>query len=493
MHRRELLIAGGALPLLSSSAMPAQLSPKPLHCDVAVVGAGLSGLYTAMQLQAQGKDVLVCEANSRAGGRLETTEVGGLRFELGAVEVGENYARFLALAKSLNVDLIKPPAVRIPGTTVSMDGKLYSETEWAKSDLNPQPNEALRALAPSGWLMAALAGPNPLNSPSQWRDAGMQKYDVPLRAYLSGLLAATPSKSHTDLLRMMDIAGNFNDIATTSTLDVLRRDALRRSAGPGVGTLAVLGGSQALPLAMAQSLKRPIIQAEVTRIVQIGRLRKRYELSSFANLASPVIHADQVVIATPASALRLMRIEHPKFDIKVIAPLIARPMTQVTTLHFRPTRKFWDADGLSPNMWIDGPLERVFAAANAAGEVERIIVWINGRAAHSLHRLGDGLAQYVQMELARIRPSTQGSLQFLAARSWGELPPGMLGSEAPRHLARSGAYVEIAAGQCRAVALALDACQKLPKGLSLAGEHMVMDYAGMEAALASAERAVERI
>jgi monoamine oxidase len=492
MHRRDLLIAGGALPLLASSSLRAQQSSKPLRCEVAVIGAGLAGLYTAMQLQAEGKDVLVCEANSRAGGRLETTEVDGLRFELGAVEVGENYARFLALAKSLKVELIKPEAVRIPGTTISIDGRLYSESDWAKSDLNPQSNEALRAMAPSAWLMAALAGPNPLSTPKQWRDAAMQKYDVPLREHLTSLIGSSPAKSPANLLRMMEIAGNFNDIATTSTLDVLRRDALRRGAGPGVGTLAVAGGSQALPLAMAKSLKRPMVHAEVTRIAQIGRLRKRYELSNFINFdVPPVVHADSVVIATPASALRLMSIEHPKFDVSAIAALIARPMTQVTTLHFRPTRKFWEADGLSPNMWIDGPLERVFAAANAAGEVERIIVWINGRAAQSLHALGDGLAQYVQMELARIRPATQGSLQFLAARSWGELPP--VAAQAPRHLARSGAYAEIAAGQCRAVALALDASQKLPKGLCLAGEHMVMDFAGMEAALASAERAVEQL
>jgi monoamine oxidase len=206
---------------------------------------------------------------------LETTEVDGLRFELGAVEVGENYDRFLALAKSMEVALIKPQAVRIPGITISTDRRLYSEAQWAKSDLNPQPNEALRAMAPSAWLMAALSGPNPLQSPTQWRDGAMQPYDVPLWTYLASLMETQSPASKTsetrDLLSMMEVASNYNDFASLSALDVLRRDALRRAAGPNIGTLAVAGGSQALPLAMAKALKRPMMHAEMTRIVQTGQ------------------------------------------------------------------------------------------------------------------------------------------------------------------------------------------------------------------------------
>jgi monoamine oxidase len=41
-------------------------------CDVVVIGAGLSGLYTARLLAAAGADVLVIEAQSRVGGRTLT-------------------------------------------------------------------------------------------------------------------------------------------------------------------------------------------------------------------------------------------------------------------------------------------------------------------------------------------------------------------------------------------------------------------------------------
>ena len=45
-------------------------------CDVAVIGAGLSGLYTARLLAAAGADVLVVEAQSRVGGRTLTVHFG---------------------------------------------------------------------------------------------------------------------------------------------------------------------------------------------------------------------------------------------------------------------------------------------------------------------------------------------------------------------------------------------------------------------------------
>ena len=49
-------------------------------CDVAVIGAGLSGLYTARLLAAAGADVLVVEAQSRVGGRTLTVHFGDLTF-----------------------------------------------------------------------------------------------------------------------------------------------------------------------------------------------------------------------------------------------------------------------------------------------------------------------------------------------------------------------------------------------------------------------------
>eukprot|EP01119_Soliformovum_irregulare_P022501 TRINITY_DN7711_c0_g1_i1.p1 TRINITY_DN7711_c0_g1~~TRINITY_DN7711_c0_g1_i1.p1 ORF type:complete len:486 (+),score=154.30 TRINITY_DN7711_c0_g1_i1:81-1538(+) len=56
--------------------------------DVAIVGGGLSGLYAATLLAKQGKSVILLEAKNRLGGRTETVEYQGRKFDVGAQWVG---------------------------------------------------------------------------------------------------------------------------------------------------------------------------------------------------------------------------------------------------------------------------------------------------------------------------------------------------------------------------------------------------------------------
>jgi monoamine oxidase len=66
--------------------------------DVAVVGAGISGLTAAHRLAASGADVVVVEAGDRVGGRVWTPEAHGVRFEAGgeAVDLANTALRRVA-------------------------------------------------------------------------------------------------------------------------------------------------------------------------------------------------------------------------------------------------------------------------------------------------------------------------------------------------------------------------------------------------------------
>ena len=55
----------------------------PKHHNIIIVGAGLSGLYTAWKLQQTKQDVIVLEARSRSGGRIFSVECGDSQFDLG--------------------------------------------------------------------------------------------------------------------------------------------------------------------------------------------------------------------------------------------------------------------------------------------------------------------------------------------------------------------------------------------------------------------------
>lgn len=71
--------------------------------DVAVVGAGLSGLSAARALRRAGASVLVLEARDRVGGKMYTQEIGGCPVDLGAHWVGPPQRRILALADELGI------------------------------------------------------------------------------------------------------------------------------------------------------------------------------------------------------------------------------------------------------------------------------------------------------------------------------------------------------------------------------------------------------
>jgi monoamine oxidase len=73
--------------------------------DVAIVGAGLSGLGAARALAAQGASVVVLEARDRVGGRTWSEERHGAWFDRGGQWLGPNQPRMLALCESLGVRL----------------------------------------------------------------------------------------------------------------------------------------------------------------------------------------------------------------------------------------------------------------------------------------------------------------------------------------------------------------------------------------------------
>ncbi len=100
--------------------------------DVCVIGAGFGGASVAALLAKQGKKVALIEKTARAGGKTQTTERKGYRFEMfGAVGIPALNSRFHELVDTLGV-AARTPFVVPEGNAASMR-YLNRDGEWKVS------------------------------------------------------------------------------------------------------------------------------------------------------------------------------------------------------------------------------------------------------------------------------------------------------------------------------------------------------------------------
>lgn len=71
--------------------------------EIAVIGAGLSGLAAAYRMQQAGHDVTVLDANDRPGGRCATIRRDGFIIDTGPEIASTSYKRWLALGRELGL------------------------------------------------------------------------------------------------------------------------------------------------------------------------------------------------------------------------------------------------------------------------------------------------------------------------------------------------------------------------------------------------------
>ncbi len=108
--------------------------------DVAVVGAGISGLATAFRLARAGRRVAVLEASDRVGGAITSARADGFRFELGPNTVVENDPSVHALLADAGLE----------GEKLAASPAAKKRFIWRRGRLVPLPS------GPLGFLRTSL-------------------------------------------------------------------------------------------------------------------------------------------------------------------------------------------------------------------------------------------------------------------------------------------------------------------------------------------------
>ena len=457
---RRRLLQSGAAAAAAAALRPVFAARK--RYDVVIVGAGLAGLQAARELQKSGIDYLLLEGAARVGGRVHTLYDLPGRPEIGGTQIGTGYTALNQARRDLSVaaENSKPGA---PGLTLLVNGNLLNADAWPDNAANrlPPPWKTTR---PQALLPGYLARGPRLAAPLDCWKPEHAHLDIPLGSHLANLGAGK------EALRLIAANLNGESLAAVSALDTLRKLAVLQSAG---GPRVITGGAQSLPDAMHRALQAPILFHK-----EVVAIRAAAQAARISCRDGDEYHCKFCLLAIPYTVLRHVRLDAPLSPAKRQAIREMR-YTPVSHVFMRPTRRFWLDDGLSPNMWTDADLGRVFTETDADGEVLRLRAWLMGPTARRLDRLSEKeLGGHVLALLQEARPAARGRLELEHATSWGRRP---LARGAFSHYPPGGV-----AGYSQAVAR--------PEGrLRFIGEHTEPAASGMEAAMRSGNRGAEEI
>jgi monoamine oxidase len=472
-NRRDFLLQSAALAGLA--VLPrARAAAAPETADVIVVGAGLSGLQAALDLQQAGLKVLVLEGRDRVGGKIFTfSNVQGTPEAGGNIAYGD-YRRFMALAERLGVTLDDQVArlARHVKYVLVLDGKPVAPADWHDSPANPFP-PGLRDMMPWQYVPLVMSQENPFHEHYEdWYSPANAQLDVPMHEFLRAQ-GATEEMIQLAYDTIPTYGTNSKDISALMMAYVSAFTTRQKNTKPVM--LQAAGGNQRLPEAMALKLQQGVRFQQTVKAIESSASGVQVRASGGTRYA-----AKAVVCALPFATLRQVDLE-PALTGDQARAVRTLPHQQIHQTALQVSRKFWEADGLEPSMWTNSHIGRVSAIYHGAedGDVSSLLVSAFGPGAAYLDRLGkESAARYVVAEIEKMRPAAKGTLTVSAQQSWTRDPFS------------GGAWAFFNPGT---VTRFLPAMFQPHGRIHFCGEQTAVASRGMEGALESGERAAREV
>jgi len=372
-----------------------------IEADIAVVGAGVAGLAAARRLVSEGRDVVVLEARDRVGGRLWNTEIGGEANELGGEWIAPYQSRMHALLGELGIDLF--PAYR-EGDDVYVDesGRAHRHS----GDHGGLSSADERELKEGDAKLDALA--KELDPEAPWEHPRARELDTitfdewlrtevkgetareNLRSYLADGFLTKPAHSFSLLQGLWVIAGAGGTYELFAAEQCL--------------AYRVVGGSQLIPLRMAEELGSRVVLGVPVRAI-------RWRDGGVEVDAGHVrVTADAVVVAVAPNLAATIRFSPalPAWRMRLQQASSQGSVTKVLAVYDHP---FWREDGLSGEGFAPHQLVReLYDNTPPSASVGVLCTFLPGEQADEVARMApdarraavlDGMAAFVGPEALR--------------------------------------------------------------------------------------------
>lgn len=359
LTRRQLLGAGG-LAAAAAAFGACSATPRPVAATrqrAVVVGAGLSGLTSALALRALGWDVTVLEARDRVGGRVHTLYrpfADGIHVEAGGESIDTNHVQIQALARHYRLPLAARPADKLQTAAVWRNGaRGVLQTEAAADPA------MLAGYATFAAGLEALAGDLDPEHPELAPQA--EAWDARTLQSYADTQTLDPGAA---LLVQSDYRGNFNAQLDQVSLLFALQQAVSDASLPesGVERYRIAAGNSALPEAMAADLGPALRLGVPVRRIELGTWGVRVHAGP---AGSAPVDAARLVLAAPPPALRDITFS-PALPAPVATMLAELQLGHALKVSTEYHSRFWRDEGLSGFTITDLPFGIAWASTDSA-------------------------------------------------------------------------------------------------------------------------------